>query len=63
MSTTGISAPEELKRSGDIKAIGMGPHHTELVAEIAPMVDLDFLIVAMPYTLLDQSALPSNELL
>jgi D-threo-aldose 1-dehydrogenase len=59
MATTGIRALEELKRAGDIKAIGMGLNRTESVAEIAPMVELDFLIVAMPYTLLDQSALPS----
>lgn len=59
MSTSGIRALEELKRSGEIKAIGMGLNRTESVAEIAPMVGLDFLIVAMPYTLLDQSALPS----
>jgi D-threo-aldose 1-dehydrogenase len=59
MTTSGIRALEELKRTGDISAIGMGLNRTESVAEIAPMVDLDFLVVAMPYTLLDQSALPS----
>lgn len=59
MSTTGIKALEELKRAGDIKAIGMGLNTTESLDIIPQMVDLDFLIVAMPYTLLDQSALPS----
>jgi D-threo-aldose 1-dehydrogenase len=57
MSTTGIKALEELKRSGQIKAIGMGLKATESVETIAPLVPLDFMIIAMPYTLLDQSAL------
>lgn len=61
MSTTGIKALEELKRAGDIKAIGMGLNRTESLDVIPAMVDLDFLIVAMPYTLLDQSALPSMD--
>lgn len=59
MATGGIRALEELKRSGDIRAIGMGLNRTESVEVIPEMVDLDFLIVAMPYTLLDQSALES----
>jgi D-threo-aldose 1-dehydrogenase len=59
MATGGIKALEDLKRSGEIRAIGMGLNRTESVEVIPEMVDLDFLIVAMPYTLLDQSALPS----
>lgn len=57
ISTSGIKALEELKRSGEIKAIGMGLNRTESLADIPDMVDLDFLIVAMAYTLLDQSGL------
>jgi D-threo-aldose 1-dehydrogenase len=60
MSTTGIKALEELKRSGQIKAIGMGLNATESVETIAPLVPLDFMIIAMPYTLLDQSALKTG---
>jgi D-threo-aldose 1-dehydrogenase len=56
----GIKALEQLKRSGDIKAIGMGLNAAESLDTIAPLVDLDFAIVAMPYTLLDQSALQTG---
>ncbi len=58
MSTSGIKALEELKRAGDIRAIGMGLNRAESVRVIPEMVDLDMLIVAMPYTLLDQESLP-----
>jgi D-threo-aldose 1-dehydrogenase len=57
MADSGIKALEELKRGGQIKAIGMGLNATVGIETIAPMVKLDFVIVAMPYTLLDQSAL------
>ncbi len=57
MAGSGIRALEELKRSGQIKAIGMGLNATESLDTIAPLVDLDFCIVAMPYTLLDQSSM------
>lgn len=57
MATTGIKALEELKRSGQIKAIGMGMNAADSLVDIAPLVPLDFCIVAMPYTLLDQGSL------
>ena len=57
IETGGIKALEELKRNGDVKAIGMGLNRTESIEEIGFRVPLDFMIVAMPYTLLDQSAL------
>lgn len=57
MADSGIRALEELKRSGQIKAIGMGLNEADALMTIAPLVPLDFMIVAMPYTLLDQSAL------
>jgi D-threo-aldose 1-dehydrogenase len=60
MSLSGIRALEELKRGGQIKAIGMGLNATDSLETIAPMVKLDFVIVAMPYTLLDQSALANG---
>ncbi|MDB5474011.1 MAG: hypothetical protein JWP99_1314 [Devosia sp.] len=56
MSTSGIKALQELKRSGQIKAIGMGMNAAESLTTIAPLVPLDFCIVAMPYTLLEQEA-------
>jgi D-threo-aldose 1-dehydrogenase len=57
MATTGINALEELKSSGQIKAIGMGMNAADSLVNIAPLVPLDFCIVAMPYTLLDQGSL------
>jgi D-threo-aldose 1-dehydrogenase len=57
MATTGIKALEELKSSGQIKAIGMGMNAADSLVNIAPLVPLDFCIVAMPYTLLDQGSL------
>jgi D-threo-aldose 1-dehydrogenase len=61
LETGGIKALEELKSSGQIKAIGMGLNTTEALISVAPRVPLDFLIVAMPYTLLDQSGLPAMD--
>lgn len=60
MSQSGIKALEELKLSGQIKAIGMGLNAADLLDTIAPLVPLDFCIVAMPYTLLDQAALKTG---
>ena len=57
MVETGIKALEELKASGQIKAIGMGINASDSLTTFVPQVPLDFCIVAMPYTLLDQSAL------
>ncbi len=54
---TGINALLELKKSGDIKAFGMGINTNEALEQVAPRVDLDFCLVAMPYTLLDQTSL------
>lgn len=60
LSRTGIRALEELKSAGHIKAIGMGLNATDSLDTYARRIPLDFLIVAMPYTLLDQSALKSG---
>jgi D-threo-aldose 1-dehydrogenase len=54
---SGIKALEELKKRGEIKAIGMGINTAEALETVAPLVDLDFVLVAMPYTLLDQGPL------
>lgn len=60
LEASGFAALEELKAAGDIRAIGMGVNNTQAFNEIASRVDVDFLIVAMPYTLLDQSSLASG---
>ena len=54
---SGMKALAELKASGDIKAFGMGINTGEALRTTATKVDLDFALVAMPYTLLDQSDL------
>src|SRR3569623_2016150 len=54
---SGVKALQELKRSGDIKAYGMGINNDGALETVAPQVDLDFCLVAMPYTLLDQHSL------
>jgi len=54
---SGIKALEELKKSGDIQAWGMGINDNDALENTAALVDLDFCLVAMPYTLLDQASL------
>ncbi|WP_306119437.1 MULTISPECIES: aldo/keto reductase [unclassified Roseitalea] len=57
LAESGIKALEELKKTGDIKAFGMGINTNEAFETVAPEVDIDFLLVAMPYTLADQASL------
>jgi D-threo-aldose 1-dehydrogenase len=54
---SGAKALEELKKSGDIKAFGMGINNNKALDHVASLVDLDFCLVAMPYTLLEQDSL------
>jgi D-threo-aldose 1-dehydrogenase len=54
---SGIKALQELKKSGDIKAYGMGINVEESLETTATIVDLDFCLVALPYTLLDHRSL------
>lgn len=56
LTSSGFRALEELKRGGQIRAIGMGLNSADALVNVAPLVPLDFAIVAAPYTLLDQSA-------
>jgi D-threo-aldose 1-dehydrogenase len=53
----GWRALEELKRSGEIRAIGCGINQLGTIPEILGRGDVDMFLVAMPYTLLDQGAL------
>ena len=66
----GSAALEQMRRDGTIGALGMGCNremknfdswdggaHEDLVERIADMVQLDFMIIAGPYTLLDTSAM------
>lgn len=54
---SGLKALEQLKRAGDIKAIGIGINNDAALNETAPRIPVDFCLVAMPYTLLDQGSL------
>lgn len=48
----------ELRQQGVVKAIGMGMNEWELTARCVRDFDLDIVLMAGRYTLLDQSALP-----
>jgi D-threo-aldose 1-dehydrogenase len=57
---SGRKALGELKRSGDIKAIGVGNNIPGWLDTFLAEVEVDFAIVAMPYTLLDQGILDTS---
>ena len=57
LESTGLKALEELKTAGDIKAFGMGINQKDSLDMLAQRLPLDFALVAMPYTLLDQESL------
>jgi D-threo-aldose 1-dehydrogenase len=53
----GYRALADLKANGEIKAIGAGVNHTGMIARFLERCAIDFFLVAMPYTLLEQEAL------
>ena len=60
LGTSGWRALEELRSSGQIKGVGAGVNQMGTIPRFLEMVDLDFFIVAMPYTLLDQDVLDTE---
>ncbi|MCZ6635182.1 MAG: aldo/keto reductase [bacterium] len=58
--TSGWRALDELRASGQIGGIGAGLNMLGLVPRFLDMVDLDFFIIAMPYTLLSQDVLDNE---
>ncbi len=56
----GMAALQGLKASGDIRAFGMGVNLREQLSGLIQRLDLDFVLVAMPYTLIDQDSLHSG---
>lgn len=56
----GFAALAELKRHGEIGAVGAGINFTGMIPRFLERFDLDFFIVALPYTLLDQDALADD---
>ncbi len=57
LAASGLDYLKKLKSSGEIAAIGMGMNALADFAFFVDRVDVDFFIVAMPYTLLDQESL------
>lgn len=53
----GWKALAELRSSGQIKAIGAGINERGMMPRFLDLFDMDFFLVAMPYTLLDQEVL------
>jgi len=56
----GYRALRELKERGEIGAIGAGINVTGMIPRFLERFDLDFFLVAMPYTLLSQDALDAE---
>ena len=56
-STTGIDALIELREQGITRAIGAGMNQSAMLAEFVRRADVDVVMLAGRYTLLDQSAL------
>lgn len=56
----GFAALEELKRHGEIRAIGAGINYPGMIPRFLERFEMEFFIVALPYTLLDQDALPEE---
>lgn len=58
----GYAELRSMRMRGEIGAIGAGINHTGMIPRFLEKFDLDFVLMAMPYTLLDQEAL-NDELL
>lgn len=57
LGTGGARALDELRRGGVVRAVGAGVNELGTIPVLLEHVDLDFVVLAMPYTLLDQGAL------
>jgi D-threo-aldose 1-dehydrogenase len=53
----GFAALAEMRDRGEIGAIGAGVNHLGMIPRFLQRFEIDFFLVAMPYTLLDQPAL------
>ena len=60
LESSGYKALEELRASGQVKAIGAGVNDDATIPYFLENYDVDFLLVAMPYTLLDQGPLQTS---
>jgi D-threo-aldose 1-dehydrogenase len=57
LTESGMRALQELKANGQIQAIGVGINTSEALDTMVRDYEVDFALVAMPYTLLDQKSL------
>jgi D-threo-aldose 1-dehydrogenase len=53
----GFRALDELRRAGDVRAVGLGVNECEVCVEALAVADFDCLLLAGRYTLLEQGAL------
>lgn len=60
LATSGCRALEELKASGEIGAIGAGVNETGTITRFLDLLDLDFFLVALCYTLGEQPTLETE---
>lgn len=58
----GYRAPADLKAQGEVEAIGAGINLVGMIPRFLERFPLDFFLVAMPYTLLDQQGLDELQL-
>jgi D-threo-aldose 1-dehydrogenase len=56
----GVRALAELKAAGRIGGFGAGINERGMIPRFLDLIDVDFFLVAMPYTLLDQQVLDSE---
>lgn len=57
LTGSGLACLHRLKADGVISAVGMGMNTLADFTAIAPWIEVDFFLVALPYTLADQAAL------
>ena len=55
----GLRALDELKRAGDVRAVGLGVNEVAIVERILADADIDIVLLAGRYSLLDRSAEPT----
>jgi D-threo-aldose 1-dehydrogenase len=60
LATSGWRAIVELRASGLIRGVGAGINELGLIPRFLDLVDLDYFLVAMPYTLLNQEPLDAE---
>jgi D-threo-aldose 1-dehydrogenase len=57
LAASGWRAVEQLRATGQLRAIGVGINHRGLIPRFLDLMPVDFFLIAMPYTLLHQEVL------